>query len=119
MVSRNLDQRNVPSHDVPSPGVKAQKSRLASGGAYVEFAASSRDKAYWEEPAIQEVRRSVRAGQLPAFQGTGGVFIFQPGDGLGRPLRVQLHGKEDRVRLWAQMDVDEVWTILARLSTYR
>jgi hypothetical protein len=124
VVSRNLDQRNVPAGGGPSPPVKTQKSRLASGGAYVEFAASSRDKAYWEEPAIKDVRKSVRNQQLHAFQGTGGVFVMQEGFGAGasrlrRPLRVQLYGKTDRVRLWAQMDTDEVWTILASLSTYQ
>lgn len=120
VMSRNLDQANVPSHAVPNPEIKAQKSRLASGGAYVEFAASSRDKAYWEERAIGEVRKAVHSHELPSFQGTGGVFIFQPGEGgLGRPLRVQLYGREDRIRLWAQMDAGEVWTILAKLSTYR
>jgi hypothetical protein len=122
VVSRNLDQQNVPSNDVPSPEVKTQKSRLASGGAYVEFAAASRDRAYWEEPAIQDVRKSVRAEQLMAFQGTDGVFIFQGTlglDGLDRSLRVQLYGKGDRVRLWAQMNAMEVWTILTKLSAYQ
>jgi hypothetical protein len=122
VVSRNLDQRNVPSNVIPNPEVKAQKSRLTSGGSYVEFAANSSDKAYWEEPAVQNVRSSVRTAQLGTFQGTGGVFIFQarPGSaGLTRPLRVQLYGKGDRVRLWAQMNAAEVWTILTKLSTYQ
>jgi len=122
VVSRNLDQRNVPSNVTSTPEVKVQKSRLASGGAYVEFAANSSDKAYWEEPAIKNVRKSVRNQQLQAFQGTDGVFVFQPGpspNGLVRPLRVQLYGKNNRVRLWAQMDADEVWTILTKLSGYQ
>lgn len=120
LISRNLDQKNVPSNNTPAPLVKAQRSRLASGGAYVEFAANSRDRAYWEEPAIEDVRKSVRTQQLRAFQGGAGVFIFQPGEwGLDRPLRVQLYGEDNRVRLWAQMEVSEVWTILSKLSTYQ
>jgi hypothetical protein len=124
VVSRNLDQKNVPTNITPEPEVKAHRSRLASGGAYVEFAANSRDKAYWEEPAIQNIRKSVRAQQLPTFQGTEGVFIFQKGIGpadLTRPLRVQLYGRGhgNRERLWAQMAAGEVWTILMRLSTYQ
>ena len=121
VVSRNLDQQNVPTNVAPDPEVRAQKSRLASGGAYVEFAANSRDKAYWEEPAIQGVRNAVRAEQLRAFQGAEGVFIFRgrtSGKDLARPLRVQLYGKGNRVRLWAQMDASEVWAILSKLSTY-
>lgn len=122
IVSRNLDQGNVPNNVTVSPSVKAQKSRLASGGGYVEFAADSRDKAYWEEPAIGNVRKSVRAQQLAAFHGGEGIFVFQQGagpDDLTRPLRVQLYAKDNRVRLWAQMDAVEVWTILAKLSGYQ
>ncbi len=119
MISRNLDQQNMPTNKVPNPSVKTQKSRLGSGGAYVEFAANSSDKAYWEEPAIQNVRDSVRAQQLPVFHGVEGVFIFQVGDGLTRPLRVQLYGKDHRIRLRAEMDASEVWTTLGKLSTYQ
>jgi len=120
-VSRNLDQQNVPTNVTPNPEVKTQKSRLTSGGAYVEFAANSRGKAYWEEPAIRNVRKSVKNEQLQSLQGTGGVFIFTAGSGpasLTRPLRVRLYGSGGRVRLWAQMDAGEVWTILTRLSAY-
>ena len=120
LISRNLDQQNVPSSKNTSPGVKTQRSRLSSGGAYVEFAANSRDKAYWEEPAIQDVRKSVRTQQLSSFQGAEGVFIFQQDDaGLDRPLRVQLYGKDRRIRLWAQMQASEVWAILSKLSGHQ
>ncbi len=117
-ISRNLDQQNVPNNKMPSPQIKAQRSRLTSGGASVEFAANSTVKAYWEEPAIQDVRNSVRPQQLRSFQGADGVFIFQKNSlGLTRPLRVQLYGKERRVRLRAQMELSEVWAILTKLST--
>jgi hypothetical protein len=117
VVSKNLDQKHVPTNSATETQVKTQRSRLASGGAYVEFAANSRDKAYWEEPAIQDVRKSVRSQQLLGFQGVEGVFIFQPSEkGLSRPLRVQLYGKENRIRLWAMMDALEVWTILSMLG---
>ena len=86
VISRNLDQQNVPNNKTPSPQVKAQRSRLTSGGASVEFAANSTDKAYWEEPAIQDVRNSVRPQQLRSFQGADGVFIFQKNSlGLTQP----------------------------------
>lgn len=123
VVSRNLDHRNIPTQQRPQPNIHTQKSRLAAGGSYVEFAANSKDKAYWQEPAIQDVRRSVRTQQqLDAFQGMDGVFLFQPGvtpGSLNRPLRVQLYGRSDRIRLWAQMDAEEVWTILTDLATYQ
>lgn len=121
-ISKNLDQQNVPTNVTPNPEVKVHKSRLASGGAYVEFAANSRDKAYWEAPAIQNVRSSVRKNQLSVFEGIGGVFIFQEISNPNvpaRPLRVQLIGKNNRIRMWAQMEVGEVWAILTKLSTYQ
>jgi hypothetical protein len=117
-VSKNMDQRNVPNNLVPIPEIKAQKSRLGSGGSYVEFAATAADKAYWEEKAVQGVRLSIKKDQLAPFDGAEGVFIFQKCDGgLTRPLRVQLY-RGNRVRLWAEMDAVEVWTILAKLNTY-
>lgn len=122
VVSKTLDQGNVPGNARQTPEVKTQRSRLAAGGAYVEFAADSSEKAYWEEAPIRDVRKSVRARQLPDFEGTEGVFLFQPTagpSGLSRALRVQLHGKGDRIRLWAQMDANEVWTILTKLSEYQ
>ncbi|MDP9194359.1 MAG: hypothetical protein M3P06_21895 [Acidobacteriota bacterium] len=119
MISRNLDQQNMPTNKVPNPAVKAQKSRLGSGGSYVEFAANSSDKAYWEEDAILSVRDSVRAQQLQVFLGVEGVFVFQAGDGFSRPLRVQLYGRDHRIRLRAEMDAHEVWTILGKLSAYQ
>lgn len=121
VVSRNMDQKNVPTNANPKPGIKTQKTRLSSGGSYVEFAASSKDKGYAEENAIRDVRKSIRSAQLPAFQGTTGVFVFQPGAAAGmidRPLRVQLYGGNDRIRLWAQMDSEEVWAILEHIATY-
>jgi hypothetical protein len=117
-VSKNMDQRNVPSNVVPNPEVKAKKSRLGSGGAYVEFAATAPDKAYWEEPAIQNVRLSIRKEQLVPFDGAEGIFIFQTSTELTRALRVQLYDRGNRVRLWAEMNVDEVWAILTKLRTY-
>lgn len=120
VVSKNLDQQNLPNNRTPNPAVKAQKSRLTSGGAYVEFAATSTSKAFWEEQAVRNVRNSVRTPQqLLAFKGTEGSFIFQEEVGLTRPLRAQLYGEGNRVRLWAQMDADEVWTILSKVDTYQ
>jgi hypothetical protein len=122
VMSRSMDQANVPSNANPTPRIKTQLARLASGGSYVEFAANSKDKGYAEERAIRDVRNSIRTGQLPSFQGASGVFVFQPGVGAGsltRPLRVQLYGSDDRIRLWAQMDSTEVWSILQIIDSYR
>ncbi len=50
------------------------------------------------------------------------MFLFQPGSedkDLKRDLRVQLYGQDNRIRLWAQMDIEEVWTILTKVAGYR
>jgi hypothetical protein len=122
IISKNLDQANATGNQQLKPAITTQKSRLSSGGSYVEFAAEDNDKGYGDEPAIQNVRLSVRSQQLKSFQGTESVFIFQPEStpgSLTRPLRVQLYGRgKKRIRLWAQMNSGEVWTILTKLSKY-
>lgn len=122
MISKNLDQANATGNQQLKPAITTQKSRLSSGGSYVEFAAEDNDKGYGDEPAIQNVRLSVRSQQLSSFQGAESVFIFQPENvhgSLTRPLRVQLYGRgKKRIRLWAQMNSGEVWTILSKLSKY-
>ncbi len=119
IVSRNIDQANVPTNDVPNPKLKSQKSRLRAGDSYVEFAALTRTKAYWEEPAVLGVRDSVKDEQVEKFESTEGVFVFPKSENLSQDFRVQLYGNTDRIRLWAQMKVHEVWSILREISSYR
>ena len=120
-VSRNMDQNNLPVDGTEHPSIRTHKSRLASGGSYVEFAATSKEKSYAEEDAIRDVRNSIRTEHLQDFQGAAGEFIFQAGCGsppLKRPLRVNLYGRDNRIRLWAQMESSEVWSILEKISSY-
>ena len=102
---------------VKHPKIEAHLWRPAS----VEFAVdSSRDKSYWDEPAVQGVRNSVRGPQLRAFSGGDGLFELQAGYfNLTRSLRIQLYGSDNRIRLWPQMEVSEVWSILKELSKYQ
>jgi len=119
-VSRNFDQDNIPNNTGAPTKVKTQKSKLISGGSSIEFAADSPDKAYWEEAAVGNVRVSVKGPQLRAFPGGDGVFVLQAGYfDLARPLRIQLYASDNRIRLWAQMDVSEVWSILKELSKHQ
>jgi len=117
-VSKNLDQANLPQKPGQQPSVKTQRSRLSAGGAYVEFAADGEGHAYWESTSVRDVRKSVRSPQLKKFSGTRGLFEFQKGGplGLARSLKVELYARDRRIRLWAQMDRDEVWSILTSLS---
>lgn len=115
IMSRNLDQHTM---SLDNQTITTQRSRLTAGGAHVEFAADSPDRGYGEENAVRQVRRSIRDQQIGAFRGTGS-FIFHSGAGeVARQLRVGLYGSDFRIRLWAQMTSDEVWSILSQLAPH-
>lgn len=86
----------------------------------MEFASNS-DRPYWDEEAVQKVRQSVKNAQLAFFRGADGVFTVRVtnGKGLVRPVRVALHGDDNRIRLRAQMDAAEVWNLLRELAAYK
>jgi hypothetical protein len=115
-MSRKLDQQTMNLENSP---ITTQKSRLTAGGAHEEFAADSPDKSYGEEGAVRDVRRSIRDQQVGAFRGTGAFIFHSCAGALNRQLRVGLYGRDHRIRLWAQMTVNEVWSILTQLATYR
>lgn len=122
IVSRTIDQKNVPTIKTPNPPIKTQRSKLASGGAYVEFAANDANASYASTPAVNDVRKSIKPAQLKKFKGSNGVFWFEPSVGKRRPLadrrRVELHGRDKRIRVRAQMERHEIWTILETISRY-
>jgi hypothetical protein len=66
-VSRNFDQDNIPNNSGTPTKVKTQRSKLISGGSSIEFAADSPEKAYWEEPAVGNVRISVKGSSTARF----------------------------------------------------
>ena len=120
VVSRNADQRNVPSNRNKNPALRTARSKMEQGGSYVEFAASTPGRPYWDKASeVVKVRQSIKPAQAAKFTGVEGVFWFPRSQVLSEDFRVQLYRKNDRVRLWASMDVDEVWTILRHLSTYQ
>ena len=122
-VARNMDQKNLPLDEKKPPDVQTHRSKLKIGGSWVEFAATSDKKGYASEPRILKLRDTVKEPELVHFDEASGVFLFQPGSGGGvvqRTLRVQLYGgKSRRIRLWAQMNVDEVWAILSQIASYQ
>ena len=120
-ISRNLDQKNIPNNKRPNPSVKTQKSRLSSGGSYVEFGSNSNERSLWKVSPILDVRKSIGKHQIERFQGTIGAFIFENDgsiQGLNRRIRIQLYGDQDRVWFRAGMTRDEVWAILEALKSY-
>jgi hypothetical protein len=119
-VSVNIDQKASTASGQQVAKVKVQKSMLFVGSAFVLFGANSKEGSYHDERSLQELRKAVTNDEIKMYGGEGS-FWFERGTGaddLKRRLRVQLHRKDNRVRLWGQMDVNEVWTILNMLAGY-
>lgn len=120
-VLKKLDQASVEGGGrAANVGATSQATRLTSGGSYVEFAARSRDASFLDSDAVRNVRLAIRGPQLEQFTGTRGTFLFTRTGPTGSSdrLRVQLFGNEKRIRFWAQMTAEEVWTILRALRTF-
>jgi hypothetical protein len=113
---KGLDQSLLESAQ-PSTAVRPHSTRLSGAGAYVEFASTSGQSGYQEFEPIRHVRRAVRPER---FRGEQGVFLFRRTGPRGstRDLRIQLYGAQRRIRLWAQMNSQEVWGILESLKKY-
>ena len=103
------------------PRLTTQSTRLLSGGAYVEFAATSIHDDYRSSGPVRAVRRSIGDPQLAQFTGSSGSleFLKDPSNGLSRDVKVQLYGSDKRLRIWKQLTAAEVWTILDTLRRYQ
>lgn len=99
--------------------LRARHTRLtAKAGGYVEFA-SETDMSYADVKPLRDVRHAVQSGQ---FRGTGGDFQLLLGsrtNGNGepkvQPVKVQLYGDFDRIRLWVRLTRNDVWEILKKI----
>lgn len=120
-VIRTLDHAHLTRPQGEGPRVTTQTTRLLSGGAYVEFGTLSETDDYGSSAAVRQVRRSIRAPQLPAFIGSSGrvQFLASEASGLGRDVKVQLYGEDKRIRIWRQLSSAEVWTILDALRAHQ
>lgn len=119
-VSVNIDQKASTASGQEAAKVKVQKSMLFVGSGFVLFGANSKEGSYHDERSLQEWRKAVSNDEIKMYGGEGS-FWFERGtadDDLKRRLHVQLHRKDNRVRLWGQMDINEVWTILNMLAGY-
>ncbi len=120
-VSMNIDQQVGTGSALVTPKVKVQHSELFVGGASVVFKSHSKEGSYRDEGPLNNLRQALSTEELELFNGGEGAFWFERGaeeGDLKRRLRVQLHRNDNRVRLWGQMDVREVWTILNMLAGY-
>ncbi|HET9405861.1 MAG TPA: hypothetical protein VFO39_01360 [Candidatus Sulfotelmatobacter sp.] len=99
-----------------SESITAQSTRLNSGAAYVEFGASSARSGYVDSTAVRDVRRSVRQG---SFTGTNGRYIVPVAteEQAGRRVRVQMYGRERRIKIASQMTAEQVWSVLGLVTS--
>lgn len=112
-VIRNVDQGELDQTQVQ---VKAQKTRLSDAGAYVEFATTTADGRYMDSEPVRHIRRA--ATQEKGMTGANGTFEYgtRTPTGLARPVRFDLFAGERRIKLRAQMQAADVWSLLQFLD---
>lgn len=95
--------------------ITAQSTRLNSGDAYVEFGARSAQSGYQDSTAVREVRRAVRQG---SFTGTNGRYSVRVSSSnhAERNVRIQMFGRERRVKIASQLTAEQVWDVLGLIT---
>jgi uncharacterized protein YxeA len=111
---KDLDQAELQTSQSKTIRVTAQRTRLNDATAYVEFGTSSEEGIFKDSEAVRQVRRAVRPAR---FDGTTGIFFYQP-DKEQRKVKIELFGSQRRIRLWAQLTATQVWNILTLLGKY-
>lgn len=112
-VIRNVDQGELDQTQVQ---VKAQKTRLSDAGAYVEFASTTADGLYMDSEPVRHIRRA--ATQQKGMTGASGTFEYgtQTPTGLARPVRFDVFAADRRIKLRAQMQASDVWSLVQFLD---
>jgi hypothetical protein len=95
--------------------VRPQTTAFGAYGASIRFHARELPS-YAAVPAVRRVRNSLR---IADFRGEHGMFIVDlySGPGLNRPVKMSLHGDDDRIYLYSRMNVDEVWAVLDHICS--
>jgi hypothetical protein len=96
---------------------KTQASRLSAQGAYIEIASNTGEIFPVDIPPIKEVMLAI---EPQSFTGAKGKYFFQLA-GLKdehKSFKVQLYGKERRIRFMFIMMASEVWDILKIIGRY-
>lgn len=109
-IIKKLDQKALTTAGANSP-ISSQDAIYSTGGASIEFRSMMPDAGYNKVEAIRRVRRAV---ETDAFSGEVGVFIFEK-EGLSnisRNIKVQLYGKQNRIRFSYLCTREDVWLIL-------
>lgn len=107
---KHIDQRAI--NEGAQSKIIPHRTRFFDGGDYVEFGAVSETGRRTGSQSVRRVRNALRPGD---FAGATGGFFFK--SSLGKLVKVDLFGKEQRARLWAQLKADEVWEIVELLRT--
>jgi len=114
-VIKNLDQAVLDSQ--ARTNVRSKKMRLTDADNYVEFANTSQEGDLAESEAIRSVRRAVKPEE---FAGNVGVFLYEGRTPTQqkRTVKIEIFGEQRRIKIWAQLKANEVWSILELLTNY-
>lgn len=89
-------------------------ARLEAEDAWVEFGTSGEDGGYADVDAVRQVRHA--AGGV-GFRGGRATFLYAVDDGA-RNIHVGLSGHDRRVWLPAQVEEEQVWSLLTILQAF-
>ena len=100
----------------PETDFRTFATRLSGQGAYVEFGSTVTGHGYREVDTIRDVRLAVRPGSVV---GNTATILFNPQGRTGkeREVRVQFYGNDGRIWIRAQMNADQVWTLLSQVRS--
>jgi hypothetical protein len=107
--------KKLDMHSLKGNGISAYSTRLNSGDAYVEFGAGSVQSSYQDSGPVRNVRLAVRQASFAGMNGTFGVPTTGDDD-RQRKVRIQLFGKQRRIKLAAQMTATQVWGVLGLIA---
>ena len=93
--------------------VRAVRTRLNDGRAYVEFAGPN--GVYKSSNAVLEVRQAVN---MASFSGNTGIYLcsVRRPKGASPKIKIELFGETRRIRIRAQLGAGAVWDLLGTLK---
>lgn len=105
---KNIDRLTIKALN---KSITSQSAKLQAEGAYINFGSDIPDKSYSRVAAVRHVRSAVGTKD---FRGEHGVFIFKSTDdmNISRTIKIDLRGRQKRLRFWHRCKREDVWAIL-------
>ncbi|MBN8940739.1 MAG: hypothetical protein J0H01_14665 [Rhizobiales bacterium] len=96
------------------PKLVALSARMTAEGGHVDFVSTLLEGGIGDVEAVRHVRNAVNESEFHAAEGLF-HFTTKSHPALSRAIKVQVFGRESRMRLWAQCKRDDVYLIIDAL----